>query len=466
MGIALNRIWHCGGALLAVALLIPLRGFSQQPVTNVTQDPGAASTDEQNPATANPFNQQQPNAAGTGGFLVQALDSASPLAEENGPLHWGWVSIRSASFQQYFSHEDFTNPGGLPQSEDINASILTTAIVVAHTFGSSTNFALQYSPSLAISGGSIYPNALNQTMGLDTTFQLNARWGMHITDRLSYYGSQRTFTGLPFNTNFATGISVSQNYLSGPGSVLYNSFGASFSYAWTPRTTVSFAPFLGYTYATGSQSSGQTVSSLAEGGVVTLSYLLSPTQTVGISYSGQYANYANTSQSAGPQSNAFLQDFLLTYSQQLKDSWSIHLGLGITSNTGSESGTGLAANVGISKSFQHSALAFMWSRGHQFNGYVTNSASDNVGLTHSISWTPRFSTATGGFYTKTPGAYPSQQSSWYVTEQLNYGLTRQLSLFGSVAYVSQVGDSVYVLSSNRRFVSVGIMWSVPQSTRQ
>jgi hypothetical protein len=252
---------------------------------------------------------------------------------------------------------------------------------------------------------------------------------------------------------------------------LYNSFGTSFSYAWSQRTNVSFAPFLGYSYATGSltsgatssgaTSSGATVSSLSGGGVATLSYLITPTQTIGINYSGQYSNYANTSQSAGPQSNAFLQDFLVTYSQQLKDSWSIHLGLGITSNIGGASGTGLGANVGISKSFRRSSLALIWTRGHQFNGFVTNSASDNVGLTHSISWTPRFSTATGGFYTKTPGAYPSQQSSWYVTEQLNYGLTRQLSLFGSIAYVSQVGDGVYVLSSNRRFVSVGIMWSVP-----
>src|SRR5260370_22746069 len=178
-------------------------------------------------------------------------------------------------------------------------------------------------------------------MGMDTTFKLNARWSMQITDRLSYYGSQRTFTGLPFNAHFDTGISVSQNYLSGHGSVLYNSFGASFSYAWSQRTNVTFAPFLGYSYATGSLSSGATVSSLSGGGVATLSYLISPTQTIGINYSGQYANYANTSQTAGPQSNAFLQAFLLTYSQQLKDSWALRLGLGITSNIGGNSGAGL-----------------------------------------------------------------------------------------------------------------------------
>src|SRR5260370_24381133 len=121
-------------------------------------------------------------------------------------------------------------------------------------------------------------------MGMDTTFKLNARWSMQITDRLSYYGSQRTFTGLPFNTNFATGISVSQNYLSGPGSVLYNSFGASFSYAWSQRTNVTFAPFLVYSYATGSLSSGATLISLSGGGVATLSYFLSRTHTILIHY--------------------------------------------------------------------------------------------------------------------------------------------------------------------------------------
>src|SRR5208283_3130452 len=154
----------------------------------------------------------------------------------------------------------------------------------------------------------------------------------------------------------------------------------------------------------------------------------------------------NTSTIAGPQSNSYLQDALVTYHLQYKESWLIRLGLGLTSTLGGSSGTGLGVDVGISKSFHRNTLAAIFNRGHQFNGFVTGSLSNNVGVTHSIYWTPRLSTSTGGFYSKTPGAYPSAQSSWYAVESLNYGLTSQVSLSGSVGYTDQVGDGVYVLT--------------------
>jgi len=438
-------------------------GLSQQPESNTTQDTDAATADSQN---ANPFNQQQPNPAGTSGFFVRALNSAGPLTAERSALQWGWFSVRSATYQQYFSKVNFTSPGTPAQSENLNAAILSTAIVVDHPFRGSSRFTFQYTPSLTISSGNVYPNALNQTAGLDMTFQLNPRWDLQITDRFSYYGPQRTFVGLPFDTNFVTGISAYQNILTGPGTVLFNIVDALFSYRWSERTTVTFGPSLGYYYETGTGPTGGNINSVSGGGTVTVSHLLSPTQTVAFSYYGKYAGFANTSQIAGPQSNSYLQDALLTYSLQYKESWLISLGLGLVSTIGGDSGTGLGVNGAISKSFHHSTLAAIFSRGHQFNGFVTGSLSNNVGVTHSIDWTPRLSTATGGFYTKSPGAYPSAVSSWYAIEQINFGLTPQVRLNGSFGYTEQVGDGVYVLTSNRRFAAIGITWSATQPARQ
>jgi hypothetical protein len=464
MGTAINRIGLCGGAVLALVLFVPMVGLSQQPESNPAPDPGAAIADGQNANAASPYDQQQPNPAGTSGFLVRALNSADALTGEDSPLHWGWVSVRSAAYQQYFSHLDFPNPGGPSQSENINGAILSTAIVVDHPFGGSSHFTLQYTPSLIISSGNVYPNALNQTAGVDTSFQLNDRWGLQITDRFSYNGSQRTFVGLPFETNAATGLTVSQNYLTGPGTVLFNIAVAAFSYGWSPLTTVTFSTSLGYQYGAGTGPTGGNINSLSQGGEVLVSHLLSPTQSIGFSYSGRYADFANTSKIAGPQSNSFLQDALVTYSLQY-NSWSIHLGVGLTNNIGGDSGTGLGVSGGISKNFHRSNLAAVFSRGHQFNGFVTSSFSNNAGVSHSIYWTPRLSTSTAGYYSRTPGAYPSAQSSWYAIEQLNFGLTRQVSLNGSFGYTDQVGDGVYVLTSNRRFAAIGITWSAHQPTR-
>jgi hypothetical protein len=462
MATAIDKIRYRAGTLLAIGLLTPLLGLSQQqPTTDATQAPGAAPTAGQSPDATPTSDQQQPNAAGTTQGLVRALNGAGSLAGENGPLQWGWISVRSASFLEYFSQVNFADPSIQPQSQNIDASELSASIVVDRAFKSS-HLTIQYSPSLAISNGNIYSNALNQTAGLDTSFRLNPRWTLQVTDRFSYVGSQRTFSGDALSTDFSTGISAPQNFLYGPGSVLNNVLFASFTYLWSPRTTVSFAPSFGYQYGTGAVNSAANETGFSEGGNLTFSHLLSPTKTIGFTYTAQYANYTNSSVSAGPQSNAVLQDFLVTYSQQVNTSLWIHLGLGITSTTGVESGSGLAINASITKKSHRSDLALFYNRGHQFNGFVTSGSSDNVGVTHTIYWTPRLSTATSGDYVRTPNAFPSTQSAWYAAEQLNFGLTRHLSLSGSFAYLTQLGDGVYVLNSNRRFATVGITWSAQQ----
>jgi hypothetical protein len=437
--------------------------LAQEPAYDSKQD--RSVTGDQGFNQENPFNQQQPNPAGTSGIFVRALNSANPLTGGI-PLQWGWVSLRSATYQQYFSPVNFDNPAGTMQSEDIVAANLLAAIVVDHTFANAMRFTLQYSPSLTVTNGSVYPNALNQNAGLDTSFLLSPRWTLQLSDRFTYNGSQRAFVGLPFDANFETGLSVAQSYLSGPGTVLYNIASATFSYNWTPLTTITFGPSLGYQYASGTANSGGSINSVSGGGQMMISHSLSPTQTIRLSYTGNYANYQNSSQTAGPQSNSFLQDVLVTYSLQFRETWLIHLGAGLTSNFGADGGTGIGLNVGISKSFRQSSLSGVFTRGHQFNGFITGSVSDNAGLTHSIYWTPRFSTATSGYYTQTPGANPSGQSSWYAIEQLNFGLTQQLSLNGAFGYTKQVGDGVYVISSNRRFVTFGITWSAYQPTRR
>src|SRR5208283_4478673 len=165
-----------------------------------------------------------------------------------------------------------------------------------------------------------------------------------------------------------SGLSVNQNYLSTSGTVLYNIVGASFSYLWSDRTSVSFTPSLGYQYANSTATSGGNVNSVSGGGEVLVTHLLSPTQTIGFSYSGRYAEFTNTSTIAGPQSNSYLQDALVTYHLQYKESWLIRLGLGLTSTLGGSSGTGLGVDVGISKSFHRNTLAAIFNRGHQFNG--------------------------------------------------------------------------------------------------
>ena len=461
-----DRSWHVGELMLAIALLAPVLAFSQQPPESTsTQDRDSANppTQSSTSGTESGASQSQPNPAVGTGLLARALNSASPLVAENGPLRWGWVSVRSASFLQFFTNQTLDNPGTRPESQDLTASQLSTAIVLNHAFGSArlTQLTVQYTPSLFITQGNVYTNALNQSAGLDTTFHLSPRWGLQVSDRFSYFGNLRTFSGLSLDANYSLGTVSQNSFLNGPGTLINNTLGISFTYLWSPVTTVSFTPGFGYQNASGAVDSGQNLSSLYWSGQLIVSHSLSATQTVGISYTGQYASYTNTSSTAGPQSNGWMQDFLVTYGKKFGASWRLTLGLGVTNNTGNSGQTSLAVNAGITKSFQRMDFVLGYDRGHQFNGYITSDATDRTNLVHTIRWSRRFTTSTSGAYFRTASSPRPGTSGIYATELLSFGLTRSLSLNGGFSYTKQTGDDVYVQSGHRRFVTVGIAWATP-----
>jgi hypothetical protein len=458
--------------LLAVVLLAPPLAFSQQPPDfSSTQDPVSVSppTQTQTSGTEAGATQSEPNPAATQGSFAKALNSAGPLAGENGPLQWGWLSVRSASFLQYFANTTFDNPGTQPVSQDLSGSELSTMIVLNHAFGASrrTQLTVQYAPSLFISEGHVYTNALNQSAGLDTSFQLSPRLNFQISDRFGYFGNQRYYSGLSLGVDYSLGTVAQNNFLNGPGTVIFNSVGATFTYLWSPVTTVSFGPTFGYQNSTGAVNKGQNLNALNGGGQVTVSHSLTATQTVGITYLGQYASYANTSTTAGPQSNSLLQDFLVRYGNQIGASWHLALGLGLASNTGIDSQSSLAATAGITKSFQRMDFAVNYYRGHQFNGYITSGSTDRVDLVNTIRWSPRVATSTSVAYFRTASSPTPGPSGMYATEQLSFGLTRALSFTGGISYAKQTGtgDAVYLQSGHTTLATVGITWT-PAATVQ
>jgi len=459
--------WQMAVVPLALALLVPTLAFAQQTDSGAAQDPGSGSPAAQTPTTGADSGATPVPAATTQGLFARALNSASPLPGDNGPLQWGWFSVRSISYLQYFNELNETNPGFPPTSENLTATQFTTAIVVNHAFGAShqTQLTVQYAPSLYIEEGHVSADALNQSAGIDTTFQLSPRLSMQISDRFSYFANQRSFTGLSLGVNYSQGTVAQNNFLNGPGSVLYNIASATFSYLWSPRTSVSITPSFGYQKSTGAENGGENLSSLFGGGMVAVTHSLSPTQTIGMSYSGQYATYTNTSTTAGPQSNSFLQDFLINYGQQIAASWRINFGLGVTSNTNTGGETSLAANAGISKSFHLMDFAVNYNRGHQFNGYITSGSTDRVDLVNVIRWTPRFTTNSSVAYFRTVGGGPSEPSGFYAFEQLAFGLTRTLSITGGAAYTKQIGDEVYIETGNTRMATIGVTWTPAAAPR-
>jgi len=458
--------------LVALALLAPPLAFSQQQAdSGSTQDPASLNPPQQtqNSNAEADAREGAPNpAATTLGLFARTLNSASPLGGDKGPLQWGWFSVRSASFLQYFNNVTLQNPGMPPVSQDVSGSEFSTSIVGSRTFGTSrpTELTIQYAPSLLVSNGNVYSNVLNQNAGVDTTFQLSPRWGLHLSDRFSYFGNQRYFSGLSLGVDYSQGTIAQNSFLNGPGRVIYNTVGAAFSYLWSPVTTVTFTPTFSYQNSTSAESNGrQELTGIYGGSAVTISHSLSATRTIGAIYSGQYATYTNTSKTAGPQSNDFQQDFLVTYGQKIGASWHLNVGLGLTSNTVGYSRIGLGASAGISKSLRRTDFAVNYYRGHQFNGYITSSGTDRIDLVNTIRWTRRFSSSTSVAHFRTTNSPTPGPSGTYAMEQLSFGLNRTLSFTGGFGYTKQTGEGIFVSNGHTRTAMVGITWT-PAATVQ
>jgi hypothetical protein len=451
--------------LLMAGFLTASVAFGQQ--SGSSQDPSSGNTSAQTQGAGSAtettdLSNAPPLSAASQGSFARALNSASPLGGDNGPLQWGWVSVRSISFLEYFDTVSAANPGMPSASESLNASQLSTAIVVSHAFGTShTNqFALQYTPSLLVTNGHVYTNTLNQTAGVDTTFQLTPRLGLKLSDRFTYYGSQRDFSGVSLDVNYAIGTSVTNNFLNGPGSVLDNTTSASVSYLLSPLTMITVSPSVGYQNQSGATNSQENVSAIYAGGTLNVAHALSASQTVGINYMSEYATYTGAATATTPQtnSNGVLQDLEVTYGKKIAATWRFNLGFGFSSNSGVDAQTGFAASAGISKSFNRMDFGVSYHRGHQFNGYITAGGTDRVDAVNTVRWSRRLTTNSSAAYFRSEGVGPST-SGFYATEQGSFRLTPSLSLTGGFAYTKQTGDGTLVVNGNSRLSSVGLTWS-------
>jgi len=451
-------IFCLGVATLMGLLATPSLASPQDPTaSNQTPDQGGQGGGAaQGTAQNGPMGQPAVPAATAGGFL-RALGTANPLGDEEGPLAWGPLSIRSAEIQEFYGKTEVPNDvAGVPPSTSQTVTLVSTTVALARVIDR-YQVALQYEPSMFVTNGTASYDA-NQQAGLDTLFQLAPRWSLGVADHFTYYASQRPFAGFALDTDYVTGGVVQNNFLQGPGSVMVNGFDAALNYLWTPRTIVSFGPSFGYQRSTGSLSgTGQAVSALYQGGKTAVTYNLSATSTIGATYLAQYANFTNTTKAAGPTGGELLQDALAHYARALNANWKLSLGLGVALNSGNAGGNNLAVEAGIGRLVHRGDFTVSYNQGHAFNGFVTGQVTSRVDGIQHFFWTQRFSTGTSVSYFTTTGA-PPKTSGFFASEQFSFLLARHVSVFGQGAFVRQSGDDVYILSARRYLGSIGLRW--------
>jgi hypothetical protein len=385
---------------------------------------------------------------------VNAIGTASLLGMPNGALRWGSFYVSDVSFIQSYDHANYVGPSTgsnfTGASATTNTSLFQTDLVFNHLsrYG---QIALQYQPRLAVTNGNVYPDYSNQNIAFNLIVTHGARWYVELHDRLSYFSSQNLYGSTFGDVSSETGTTVQNNFIDGPGSLLSEIAGLTVGYRWTPRTTISFSPSYTYVRSTGSLL-GKTSSDLYTGSVA-VNHQLSPRQTIGAFFSGQYIKLL------GQQGSTQIYSMGLNYSRQMGRSWFISASFAGVNTPGTSTVhpwtyTGTAS---IARTFRQFSVGLVYSR-QLAQGYVTSEFADREDgyftwrITESLRWRTSIDA-------QREARVSSPIAAYYGANELNWRMASRVSGFVNYGYRLQNGDASQVLRGHRSFVSGGIVWS-------
>jgi hypothetical protein len=449
---------------MTVALAFPADTRGQDPGTEGSK-PGAQSpsTSSQDARKSGDASSKDPNEAvdstAPASSTVNAIGTASPLGTPNGYLRWGDFFVRDVSFTQIYDHSNYfaqSLPTFSGRGVSNSTSLFQTTFVFNHV-SRNNQIAVQYQPRLAIINGSVYPDYSNQNANLDWSVTQNARWSVNFHDSLSYFSSQNLYALTYADANPQTGAAIQNNFLNGPGAFLDENASITFSYRWTPRTTLSFAPRFAYMFSTGSARG--TLTSKDYGGDVALNYQLSPRQTIGAFFNTQYVVIT------GFNGNSEIYSMGLSYSRQMGPAWMVSATGAATSAPGSSTTHPwtFSGNASLTRAFRGGSAGIVYTRDLAM-GYVTNHFADRIDavakwqLASSIMWS-----ASGGYQRESGVAAPI--SAYYTTTEFDVRLAPRVTVFANYGYRLQNGNANSVLNGHGNFVSGGIRWaSSPSGT--
>lgn len=389
---------------------------------------------------------------------VREIGRATLLTNELNGLRWGAVFLRSVEFLQAFSPAS----GSLGSfQDDVNTSLFEATIGYDKQLRRS-RLTLQYHPRVGVTNGRTFTNLANREVQFQTdySYRANARWSMSISEALAYRGADSLYTGDYLSVDTLRGAAIQNNFLEGPFEALSSSTSLTFLHAFSPRTHLSFGPQFSYGYSSGGYQGNASISSPTYAGTAYLEHVLSPTRSMGVSYSFQRILISRTF------ANTTYQTAMVSYSQQLRPSLRVSFALGSSAvELLGQRDWNASGSFNLSKTFRRSYLSMAYTRGHRFSGYINNGETQRADFGYGFNLTRRMDTQLGAGYEWTTstlvfrGARPVRVSGTYASAQLNYQLLRNISWFSSFVRRKQASYDFQVFPGNRDFVATGFIWT-------
>jgi hypothetical protein len=226
----------------------------------------------------------------------------------------------------------------------------------------------------------------------------------------------------------------------------------SVAYALSPTSSISVAPFFGYSQVGGQINSAQPLSIYQYGAKVRWDKRLSPTQ-------GINANYY--SRVVGDLGNGVLyQSGEVGYDHQFGPSTVVGVSAGLLTGGFVHRQWNLSGSVALSRKFGRSRGTVAYYRGLPlFSETASQGVAQRVDGSYRLDLSQRWYSQVQVGYENSLWSTGTDFSGKYVAAELGYNLTPRWSCFMNYVHKTQSGTDPQLLVGARDFYSAGIRWS-------
>ena len=384
---------------------------------------------------------------------VRPAGRTSPLLSYDSFLRWGPIFVRTVQFLQNYDqiHPVSGTGQGIFNQNGYMSSVFYSDIVFDKQFRQS-RLEIQYSPRLAIVNGNVSSNFLNQNANLNWIQQLSPRWTLGVNPSVIYMQVRQLYGEFFLGANSITATTLPNSFLDGPGSWLTSNLETTLAYALSPTSSVSVAPFFGYSHLGGVVNGLQSSSIYQYGGKVGLDKRLSPTRGI---YGNYYARFVGDI-----GSGILYQSGEIGYGQKFGPSTDVAVSGGLLTVGFARRQWDVSGSVQLSRKLGRSNAAVGYYRGFPlFSETATQGVAQRVDASYRLDLSQRWYSQVHGGYEDTLGSNATNFSGKYIAAEFGYNLNPRWSCFVTYAYKTQSGTDPGLFGGSRDFYSGGIRWS-------
>jgi hypothetical protein len=456
----MGRRFSCNLASLILAVLALGVGPSsaqepQNPPTAPPPDTSASKTGApQDEQSSDSDNAVKPPVYVPAQLEVRAMGSSVALPSYDTLLRWGPVYVRSMEvFQSYNQISDVTGGAqGIYNQNAFNGTALRTDILYDRPTKLG-RVVIEYIPRLTVVNGHVSADFLNQTVGLHLVEPLSSRWTLGLSDTFSYYSVRNLYGDYFLDVSTITGGTVPSSFLESGGSWLNAGTQASFAYALSPTSSFSISPGFAYSRTTGLINGPEPTNGYQYSGTFAWNKRMSPNFSVQADYGYRLVQYLAT---RVPYNTADLG-----FSWQLGASTTLGGSAG-TLSSGFAGGTQwtVSSSVQLAEKWGHSLLSIGYYRGVAlFSELGSQGVSQVIQANYRVDLTPRWYWTAQGGYEDSITKSVTDLSGKYVSTEVGFQFSRQVSGFASYGHKTQGGGQQGLLAGTVNTVVGGVRWS-------